>query len=124
MRFMANKKATNWTAWVLKFVGSLAYLYVVWQLWAGVGPAGVFGPVLFGLAVVMAVGFFIMTLVSLMSNEDEMKAWSMKSSLVAGFALLALTAPTAATAAWSSWALVALIGFVLAYVGTGMDKNM
>jgi hypothetical protein len=119
---MANKK-TNWTAWVLKFVGSLAYLYVVWQLWAGVGPAGIFGPILFGLAVVMAVGFFIMTLVSLMSNNDELKDGSMKSSLLTGFALLALLAPTAATAAWGSWAWIALVGFILAYVGTGMDKH-
>ncbi len=124
MSFMANKKATNWTAWILKFVGSLAYLYVVWQLWAGIGPAGVFGPILFGLAVVMAVGFFIMTLVSLMSNDNEIKNWSGKSAVVAGFALLAITAPTVATAGWSSWTLVALVGFILAYVGTGMDKNM
>lgn len=117
------KNNTNWLAWGLKFVGSLAYLDVVWDLWkGGVGPAGVFGPVLFGLAVVMAVGFFIMTLVSLMSNDDMMKQWSMKSALLAGFALLALLAPTAATAGWSSWAWVALVGFVLSYVGNGMDK--
>ncbi len=121
---MANKKP-NWTAWVLKFVGSLAYLYVVWQLWSGgVGPSGVLGPVLFGLGVVTAVSFFIMTLVSLMANDDEMKQMGMKVSVIAGFALLALLAPTSATAIWpSSWALVALLGFVLSYIGTGMEMH-
>lgn len=121
---MANKKP-NWTAWVLKFVGSLAFLDVVWNVWqAGVTPAGVFGPILFGLAVVMTVGFFIMTLVALTgSNSDEMKTWSMRSAMAGGFALLALLAPTISTAGWpGTWIWVALVGFVLAYVGTGMDR--
>ncbi len=114
------KNTTNWTSWILKFVGSLAYLYVVWWLWqVGVG-TGVLSPVLFGFAVVFSVSFFIMTLVALTSGADKMKEWSMKSSLWAGVALIALTAPTTGYA--TTWLWLALVGFVLAYVGNGMDK--
>ncbi len=116
---MANKKP-NWTAWVLKFVGSLAYLDVVWNLWQAGSQASVLGPVLFGLAVVMAVAFFIMTLVNLSgSNDDDMKQWSSKTALYTGFALLSLVGVGSIT---GTAALVALVGFVLAYVGTGMDR--
>ena len=109
---MANKKP-NWTAWVLKFVGSFAYLYVLWQIWAGV--SGTFGSILFGLAAVTTVGFFITTLAGLMATSAEMKNWSMRAAFVAGFALIAATMG-------SGSALVALVGFVLAYIGNGMDR--
>lgn len=113
---MANKKS-NMTAWILKFVGSLAYLYVLWWLW-GMSLSGTFSAVLFGLAAVTSVGFFITTVVSLMANNGDMQMWSTKAALMAGFALLALTFPT------STWTLFALVGFILAYVGNGMDKSM
>jgi hypothetical protein len=116
---MANKKP-NWTAWVLKFVGALAYLDVVWTLWQA-PQTSVFGPVLVGLAVVMSVGFFIGTLVNLMgSNDDKMKMWNARQAMIAGFALLSLMA-TGSVTGTLSW--VALVGFVLSYVGNGMDMK-
>ncbi len=115
------KNTTNWTAWVLKFVGSLAYLWVVWGLWTNGVNAGTFGTVLFGLAVVMSVGFFITTLVALTApSSEKMRNWSSKSAFVAGFALASLLAPVAGPAAGGLW--VVLVGFILAYVGNGMEK--
>ncbi|MDE1768215.1 MAG: hypothetical protein KGH64_00220 [Candidatus Micrarchaeota archaeon] len=115
---MPNKKP-NWTSWVLRFVGSLAYLGVVWQLWqAGLSSANILNPILFGLAVVTSIAFFFVTLADLMGNSDiKTKDWSMKTNFYAGFALLALVAPAAGT-----WALIALVGFILAYIGSGMDR--
>ena len=114
------KNTTNWTSWILKFVGSLAYLYVVWWLWQiGVG-TGALSPVLFGFAVVFSVSFFIMTLVALTSGADKTKEWGAKAALWAGVALISLTAPTTGSA--STWLWISLVGFVLSYVGNGMDK--
>ncbi len=120
------KRKVDWTSWVLKFVGSLAYLSVVLGLWsAGVDASGLFGPILFGLAVVMSVAFFITTLASLTSGNEKSVAWERKSSLVAGFALLALLAPTVSSvsAGWGTWLIVSLVGFVLTYIGAGMEKS-
>jgi hypothetical protein len=119
---MANKKP-NWAAWVLRFVGSLAYLAVVWQLWqsvSAVGAAGanVFSPVLFGLAVVASVSLFLVTLADL-GGGNVGKEWSMKATLLGGFSLFALL--PLVSGAWTSWSWVALVGFVLAYVGQWLE---
>jgi hypothetical protein len=120
---MANKKP-NWTSWVLRFVGSLAYLAVVWSLWqstAVVGVAGnVFAPVLFGIAVVAAVSLFLVTLAGIGAPSDPSREWSGKATMLGGFALFALLPLVAG--AWTTWSWVALVGFVLAYIGIWMDR--
>lgn len=123
---MANKKP-NWAAWALRFIGSLAYLAVVWELWQGAEAAGalytasVFAPVLFGLAVVTSVSMFLGILAELAGPSDKMKAWSGKVSMLGGFALIALLAIVGG-AVWSTWSWIALLGFVLAIVGSGMER--
>lgn len=124
---MANKKP-NWAAWALRFVGSLAYLVVVWQLWQGIGagtPGGtalytsnVFAPVLFGLAVISAVSLFLGTLASLAGSGKDMSAWNWRLSAMGGFSLLSIVSLIPGS---SSWAWIALVGFVLAFIGIGMD---
>lgn len=119
---MANKKP-NWASWVLRFVGSLAYLAVVWQLWQeapAVGAAvNVFAPVLFGLAVVASVSLFLLTLADLGRGAGSVKEWSGKATLWGGFALVGLLALV--PGAWASWSWVALVGFVLAYIGLWLE---
>lgn len=119
--YMANKK-TNWGAWLLKFVGSLVYLYVIAQLWNPGTVSGTFGPILFGLAVVFSVSLFLSQLGALaMPSDDKMMAmWSMRAAFAGGFALLAATY---SIAGGSMWLLVALIGFVIAHLGAAMDMK-
>ena len=118
---MANKKP-NWASWALRFVGSLAYLAVVWQLWQDAALAlggNVFAPVLFGVSVVAAVSLFLVTLADLGGGASGME-WAGKATMWGGFALFALLPMVAG--AWASWSWVVLVGFVLAYVGLWMDK--
>ncbi len=120
---MANKKP-NGAAWVLRFVGSLAYLAVVWQLWQVAGVVGsvtnVFAPVLFGLAAVSAVSMFLVVLASLSGSDNTMSAWITKANFMTGFALLAVLPIIAG--AWATWSWIALVGFVLVAIGSGMEK--
>ncbi len=119
---MANKKP-NWTSWVLRFVGSVAYLAVVWSLWqsaAGGAAWGLFAPVLFGLAVVSTVSLFLVTLAELGGTLGGSTEWAGKATLLGGFSLFGLL-PTV-SGAWASWSWVVLVGFVLAYIGLWMEK--
>jgi len=121
---MANKKP-NWAAWALRFVGSLAFLAVVWQLWGGVTApvsayaTSVFAPVLFGIAVVSSVSLFLGTLAALAAPGKDMGSWNGKLVTWSGFSLLALL--TVVPGGWATWSWIALVGFVLAFVGVGMD---
>jgi hypothetical protein len=118
---MANKKP-NWAAWALKFIGSLVYLYVVYALWAPGTVSGVFGPVLFGLAAVFSVALFLTNLAALAAPRSElMNQWLARTGLWGGFALLASVYTV--VPASSGLLLVSLVGFVLAYIGSGMDMR-
>ncbi len=121
---MANKKP-NWTSWVLRFVGSLAYLVVVWVLWAQwyngqVLASGVFAPVLFAIAVIATVSLLLATLADLGGGAESAIEWSCKATLLGGFALLGLL--SGVSNLWLSWSWVTLVGFVLAYIGIWMYK--
>lgn len=116
----SNKKP-NWLAWALKFIGSLVYLYVVYQLWTYPVSGSVFAPVLFGLAVVLSVALFLANLATLAAPKGDLKMWVSKTVTWGGFALIAATytmgsmvGPATATA---------LIGFIIAYIGSGMDMS-
>lgn len=119
------KNQPNWTAWGLQFIGSLIYLYVVWQLWSGTWMAlnsslAALGlGVLFAVGVLTSVSFFLSTLASVKMSNKEMSMWSWKSSMWAALALVVLTIAAGAT---NTWTAVAVLGYVLASLGLGMSK--
>jgi hypothetical protein len=120
---MAKSSKPNYGAWALKFIGSLVYLYVLYQLWVPGSVSGTFGPILFGVAAVASVALFITNLAALtMSRDDKMSMWLAKLVNVGGFALLAAAYVGPAGMAGSLLS-EALVGFVIAYIGTGMDMN-
>jgi len=120
---MAKSSKPNYGAWALKFIGSLVYLYVLYQLWAPGSISGVFGPILFGVAAVASVALFITNLSALaMPRGDKMSMWLAKLANVGGFALLAAAYISPAGMAGGLLA-EALVGFVIAYIGVGMDMN-
>lgn len=121
---MANKKP-NWAAWALRFVGSVALLAVVYQLWQGASFIGVvganpFAPVLFGVAVVAVVSLFLVTLADLGGGAMPGREWGGKATLLGSAAVFGLLPMV--SGAWASWSWIALVGFVLAYVGLWLDK--
>lgn len=126
---MAKQK--NGTGWLLRFVASLAYLYVVWQLWSS--PPGWLANGLsaslaaFGLGIIMAtavissVSYVIATFSSGMmtgaKKEEDMRMsmWTWRMGMWSAFTLFVLTLP-------GPWSWLVLIGFVLSLIGTGMSK--
>lgn len=116
---MANKKP-NWAAWVLRLVGSLAFLAVVWQLWQGYAAVGavanVFAPLLFGVAVALSIVTFLAVLAELIKLGTT-GDWVWKDVLWTGIALFALVVMVPGV--WVTSAVVVLVGFVLSVVGLG-----
>ncbi len=117
---MANKKP-NWGAWVLRLIGSLAFLAVVWQLWQGYATVGavanVFAPLLFGFAVALSIVTFLVVLAD--AVKPMAGDWVWKQVLGAAVALFALVVMVPGV--WATSALVTLVGFVLLVVGLGWE---
>ncbi|MDE1861269.1 MAG: hypothetical protein KGH72_06165 [Candidatus Micrarchaeota archaeon] len=121
------KQQPNWTGWGLKFIGSLVYLYVVYQLWSNPLPSGSLSGslaalglgVLFAVAVLSTVSLFLMTLASIKMYDKEMAMWDWKTIMWSGGSLVILTIAGGAAGTWTA---VALLGFVLASLGAGMSK--
>ncbi len=116
---MANKKP-NWAAWVLRLVGSLAFLAVVWQLWQGYAAVGavanVFAPLLFGVAVTLSVVTFLVVLAEL-GKMGSTGDWVWKQVLGTSVALFSLVVMVPGV--WATSSVVVLVGFVLSVVGLG-----
>ncbi len=105
-------------AFVLAFLGSLAYLYVVYglvtnwhtpALFAGVG--AVFLPIFAGVGILSAIGLFLASF-SLLKGDKKSKEWIWKSTLWGGVALVALTVGDVASVG------IILLGFILATIGS------
>ncbi|MDE1823012.1 MAG: hypothetical protein KGI00_02350 [Candidatus Micrarchaeota archaeon] len=112
-------KGTNMSAFGLKLVGSLIYLYVLWSLWSAYyGAPSDWQAILLGIGAVLSVSFFLVTLASLQMNSKDMAGWSMKTEVYGGISLFALAA--VAGNAGLGWAV--LLGFVLSSIGSGMEK--
>ena len=120
---MAKSSKPNYGAWALKFIGSLVYLYVLYQLWVPGTVSGAVGPILFGIAAVASVALFITNLTALaMPRSDKSSMWLAKLVNVGGFALLASAYVGPAVMA-GGLLTEALVGFVIAYIGSGMDMR-
>ena len=118
------KSKPNYSAWGLKFVGSLVYLYVLYQLWVPGTVSGPFGPVLFGAAAVSAVALFVTNLASLsMPKTEKATKWLASVGYVGGFTLLAGAYTVSPVVMADALLVEALIGFFLVYVGSGMDMR-
>ncbi len=111
-----NSESKTW-AFILTLVGSLIYLYIVWNwlsnpvastVFSGAG--AVFYPFFVGFAVVSAVGLFLLSFAFLRNASDELRKHEDKAALVGGLTLVALTVGTP----WIWWAV---LGFVLAKIG-------
>ncbi|MCL5427760.1 MAG: hypothetical protein M1321_01105 [Candidatus Marsarchaeota archaeon] len=107
-------------AFVLAFLGSLAYLYVVYELlapkWAvpalfSGNAGGVLLPIFAGVGVVSAIGLFLLSFV-LLTDSKNVVNWIYKSSVVAGITLVALTVSNPGLI-WFS-----VLGVVLSLIGT------
>ncbi len=119
----------NYTASLLKFIGSFAFIYVIWSIWMS-PPAWLadgisaslpaFGLGLFAAsAVLTSFALFIATLANSVYMADgtaqHMQMWSWKMGMWSAFALFVLTLPGP-----KSW--LVFIGFILYSVGNMMSN--
>ncbi len=125
------KQSPKHLGWLFKLVGSLAYLYVTWQIWAS-PPLWLVGGLSASLAtlglgmiaataVLSSVAYFFATFGSgFMENKKEtdmnmrMSAWTWRMGTWSAFSLFVLTIP-------GPWSWVVLIGFVLSMIGSAMS---
>ncbi len=122
----AKSKPNNSFAWLLKFIGSLAYVYVAWQIlasppaWFSLGPSlsiqllGLY--IIAAVGIMSAIGLLLATLFSFKMDDSgitSMLTWKM--AMWSTFTLLVLTLPGP-----SLW--IVLIGFVLYSVGSAAAR--
>lgn len=127
MAKQAPKQASNHKGRLLKFIGSVAYVVVVFSLWTN-PPAWLAGGlwtslpalalgIIAATAVLSSIAYFFATLGGTMmaKNDDEnmrmMNMWTWKTGMWASFSLFVLTLP-------GPWSWVVLIGFVLSLIGS------
>ncbi|MEM3781525.1 MAG: hypothetical protein QXT43_00990 [Candidatus Micrarchaeaceae archaeon] len=116
------KQTQNWGAFVLEFLGSLAYLYVAFASNLLSQASGVFGssaglwlPFFLGAAVIGSVALFFISFGNLTGLESKsVTRGAMCATITAGFALSVLVFTN------TSYLAVALVGFILAFIGSGM----
>lgn len=115
------KQTTDWGVFALEFIGSLFFLAIVFTTngsfmngaWGG---AALWLPLLYAVAVIGSIALFFVSFGNLIPGIDK-KAVSMcakQATLGVGIALVALTYGNAAYFA------ATLIGFIIAFIGSGM----
>jgi len=113
-------KSKDKTGAFLALLGSLVYLYVVWQwlpnfgtLWtAGTTSATFWLPIFAGLAAAVTFSVLVISLVGLMGmSNDEANQWAMKAAFGGAVALFALGGV--------AWFWYVVVGFVLLQFGVG-----
>ncbi|MGC9037733.1 MAG: hypothetical protein ACP5GD_02445 [Candidatus Micrarchaeia archaeon] len=118
------KQTQNWGAFVLEFLGSLAYLFVAFAVPGGLlataggvfgGSAGLWLPFFLGAAVIGSIALFFISFGNLLGwDRMGIAKAAMCATVAAGFALTVLV--------WTNTAYLAtaLLGFVLAFIGSGL----
>ncbi len=125
---MAAKKSMNLQAGgVLVFLGSLVYLYVAWQAYAGGaastwlgGYAQIWTPFVAAVAIFAAISLFFMSIGNMAGkggDSKDMANWTWKIVMWAAITFLIWTAGSA----WFLWVIIAL---VLTYLGTAWESMM
>ncbi|MEM0200920.1 MAG: hypothetical protein QXD23_00770 [Candidatus Micrarchaeaceae archaeon] len=123
----ADKNSGNGVlSFILAFLGSLVYLYVVYTLLMGLqsgwtaslvlfgGSGSFFLPLLVGVGVVSSIGLFLASF-GLMKNDRNAKFWVNRTSILGGISLIALFAGSTTTPA-IVW--YAILGFILSMIGS------
>ena len=115
------KQTQNWGAFVLEFLGSLAYLFVAFVpgglsvnggLFAG---AGLWLPFFVATAVLASVALFFISFGNLWTIRGIDKA-ALCATVAGGFALVALSYTNTNVV----YLATTLVGFILALIGTGL----
>lgn len=113
-------KSKDMTGAILAFVGSLVYLYVVWQwmpnlatLWtAGSTTATFWLPIFAGLGAAVSFSVLVISIIGLMGNAPEMATqWGMRAAFGGAIALFALGGV--------AWFWYVAVGFILLQFGFG-----
>jgi len=115
------KQTQNWGAFVLEFLGSLAYLFVAFVLPGGLavtsglfaGAGGLWLPFFAATAVLASVALFFISFGNLWNIKGIGKA-ALCATVAGGFALVALSYTNLA------YLGTTLVGFILALIGTGL----
>ncbi|MCL4383745.1 hypothetical protein M1278_03880 [Candidatus Marsarchaeota archaeon] len=118
------KKNKN-AVFILEFLGSLVFLWLAFTSTGGFlnsqwnnGAGSLWLPVLYAGAVIGAVGLFLVSFSHLIGINHEMVSHgAMSMTLVAGGSLVALTYGSL------SLFIPALIGFVIAFIGSGLSYD-
>jgi hypothetical protein len=120
---MAKNSKTDgkkYAAFVLAFIGSLAYIYVAYGLvtnwsipsiFSGVG--AVFLPIFAGLGIISSVGLLLASF-GLLTGSEKTAGWVWKSGMWGGVTLVALTLGNANLV----WIIV--LGFALATISSAV----
>ncbi|MGC8547450.1 MAG: hypothetical protein ACP5MC_00400 [Candidatus Micrarchaeia archaeon] len=118
------KQTPNWGAFVLEFLGSLAYLFVAFAIPSGLlaaassvfsNVAALWVPFFIGAAALGSVALFFISFGNLLDwNKIQLARAAMCATIAAGFSLTVLT--------WTNLPYLAtsLVGFILAFVGSGL----
>ncbi len=119
----ANKSGTRYWSFLLEFVSSLIFLWLVsGQLGVvmtnSVGTSNIWYALLFGVAMVSSIVLFFVSFVNLtpMSNMAILPA--MRSTIFGGIAIIALVAMNGS--GLTSY-YYAILGFLLAFIGSGIS---
>jgi multisubunit Na+/H+ antiporter MnhF subunit len=115
-----TKQTTNWGVFALEFIGSLFYLAVVFttsgsymnNAWSS---AALWLPLLYAVAVIGSIALFFVSFANLMAlDERAVSMGAMEATVCTGIVLAALTYGN------STYFAATLIGFILAFLGSGM----
>jgi hypothetical protein len=121
-----KNKGNGVLSFILAFLGSLVYLYVVYTLLMGLqsgwtaslvifgGSGSFFLPIFIGLGVVSSIGLFLASF-GLLKGDNNSRNWVSKTSIIGGVSLIALFAGSTTTPA-IVW--YAILGFVLSMIGS------
>ncbi|MGC8888988.1 MAG: hypothetical protein ACP5K3_03430 [Candidatus Micrarchaeia archaeon] len=115
------RQTTNWGIFALEFIGSLFYLAIVFSTsgtfmnnnW---GVAALWLPLLYAIGVIGSIALFFISFGNMVNGLDEkaVSMGAMKATVCTGIVLAALTYGNAAYFA------ATLIGFIVAFIGSGL----
>ena len=107
-------KKNTWGVFGLEFIGSIIFLIVAFTVTA-YSAATLWEPLLYAAAVVGATALFFTSFANFGASGRSVASFAMTTTLITGFVLVALTFGGSAM-----YLLMTLVGFVLAFIGSGI----
>jgi hypothetical protein len=115
------KQTTNWGVFALEFIGSLFFLAVIFTstgtyMNSNWGAAALWLPLLYAIGVIGAIALFFVSFGNLINGLDlhAVSAGAMKATVCTGIVLAALTYGN------TTYFITTLIGFIIAFIGSGL----